>query len=289
MAAPIATTNDLSLKTPTEHISHWKEKGADLLLERGPNLVGAIIVLVAGFLLARFVVRMLTRWLEKRQMDPPVRMLLQRITWLLIMALFIMIALGTLGIAVGPLIALMSVAGVGVGLAMQGVLSNLVAGLLIIFTKPFRVGEYIEIIGCQGQVSVVDLFNTVLVHPDKSRVVIPNRKIVGEVLHNYGSIRQQDIQVGVSYRTDLAQAIAVIRQVLAGSPRVLKDPEPVVAVASFADSSINLAVRPWVNVSEFGQARTEIHLAIAEAFRQHRIEIPFPQRDVHLIPAPPAS
>jgi len=289
MAAQNTDTNAVALKTPVEHIAHWKEKAADFVIERGPNLIGAIVVLVAGFLLARFVVRGLARWLENRQMDPPVRMLLQRITWLLIMALFLMIALGTLGIAVGPLIALMSVAGVGIGLAMQGVLSNLVAGLLIIFTKPFRVGEYIQIIGCHGQVTIIDLFNTVLIHADKSRVIIPNRKIVGEVLHNFGTLRQHDISVGVSYSTNLTEAIRVVRDVLARNPRVLKDPEPVVVVATFADSSINLAVKPWVAVSDFSSTGNEVKLAIIDAFRQHRIEIPFPQRDVHLIPAPPAG
>jgi small conductance mechanosensitive channel len=289
MAAPNTDTNAVVLKTPVEQIGYWKEKAGDFLIERGPNAIGAIVVLAAGLLLARFVARALARWLELRQMDPPVRMLLQRVTWLLIMALFGMIALGTLGIAVGPLIALMSVAGVGVGLAMQGVLSNLVAGLLIIFTKPFRVGEYVQIIGCHGQVSMVDLFNTVLIHPDKSRVVIPNRKIVGEVLHNFGSIRQHDITVGVSYSTDLPRAIGVVRQVLAQNPRVLQDPEPVVIVSAFGDSSINLAVRPWAKVSEFSAVGNEVRLGVVEAFRQHRIDIPFPQRDVHLIPPPPAG
>lgn len=289
MAAANTDTNALLLKTPVEQIGHWKEKAGDFLIEHGPNVIGAVVVLAAGLLLARFVARALARWLELRQMEPPVRMLLQRVTWLLIMALFGMIALGTLGIAVGPLIALMSVAGVGVGLAMQGVLSNLVAGLLIIFTKPFRVGEYVQIIGCHGQVSMIDLFNTILIHPDKSRVVIPNRKLVGEVLHNFGSIRQHDITVGVSYSTDLPRAIGVVRQVLAQNPGVLQEPEPVVVVAAFGDSSISLAVRPWAKVSEFSAVGNEVRLGVVAAFRQHRIDIPFPQRDVHLIPPPPAG
>src|SRR2546425_11371248 len=148
-------------------------------------LLGAVIILAAGFILARIVCRLLQSWLEKREMEPPVRMLLTRVTWLMIMALFFMVALGTLGIAVGPLIAMLGVAGVGIGLAMQGVLGNLVSGLLIIFTKPFRVGEYIEIGGNYGQVIDIELFSTTLIHSDKSRVVIPNRKISGEILHNY--------------------------------------------------------------------------------------------------------
>jgi small conductance mechanosensitive channel len=177
----------------------------------------------------------------------------------------------------------MSVAGVGIGLAMQGVLGNLVAGLVIIFTKPFRVGEYVEIAGCYGQVSVVELFNTTLLHPDRSRVVIPNRKIVGEILHNYGTIRQHDIKVGVSYNANLTTAISVINEILAKNPRVLKDPAPVVAISGFGDSSIDIDVRPWSPLSEFGPAAAEIKLGIVDAFRARKIEIPFPQREIRVI------
>ncbi|MBK7998861.1 MAG: mechanosensitive ion channel [Verrucomicrobia bacterium] len=274
-----------TIASATQQISQIKEKGIDFLYQRGPNLLGAIIILVAGYMVARFLCRLLGKWLEKRHLEPPVRMLLTRLVWLVIMALFVMVALGTLGIAVGPLIALMSVAGVGVGLAMQGVLSNLVAGLLIIFTKPFRVGEYIEIIGCAGQVNTIDMFTTVLVHPDRSRVVIPNRKIVGEVLHNYGNIRQQNISIGVAYSTNLPAAIAVINQVLIANPRVLKDVPPVVVVGAFADSSIEILVKPWTSVNDFGLAAAEIKLAILESFRSSKIEIPFPQREIRVLNA----
>jgi small conductance mechanosensitive channel len=210
-------------------------------------------------------------------------MLLTRVTWLVIMALFFMVALGTLGIAVGPLIALMSVAGVGVGLAMQGVLGNLVSGLLIIFTKPFRIGEYIEVAGNYGQVSVIELFSTTLVHPDRSRVVIPNRKLSGEILHNYGTIRQHDITVGVAYNTNLTAALAVINEILVRNPRVLKDPAPAVAVSSFGNSSIEIAVKPWSTVQDLGPAGAEIRLAIVDAFRERKIEIPFPQMEVRMV------
>lgn len=272
-----------TIANASQQISQLKEKGMTFLFEKGPNLIGAVVILIAGFMLARFLCKFLGKTLERRHLEPPVRMLLTRIAWLVIMALFVMVALGTLGIAVGPLIALMSVAGVGVGLAMQGVLSNLVAGLLIILTKPFRVGEYIQIIGCSGQVNTIDLFTTVLLHPDRSRVVIPNRKIVGEVLHNYGTIRQHDISVGVSYSTNLPAAIALINQLLAANPRVLKDVPPVVAVGQFADSSIEILVKPWTSVNDFGNASAEIKLAIVDAFRASNVEIPFPQREIRLL------
>ena len=271
------------LASAVDQISQLKTEAIRFASDKGPGLLGAIVILIAGFVLARIICRLLGIWLEGRHLEPPVRMLLTRVTWLIIMALFVMVALGTMGIAVGPLIALMSVAGVGIGLATQGVLGNLVAGLVIIFTKPFRVGEYIEIIGCNGQVTVVDLFTTVLLHPDRSKVVIPNRKIVGEVLHNYGTIRQHDIKVGVAYHADLTLALAVINEVLARNAKLLKDPAPVVAVSSFGDSSIDIAVKPWSAVNDFGPAAAEIRLAIVDAFRARKIDIPFPQREIRVI------
>jgi small conductance mechanosensitive channel len=184
---------------------------------------------------------------------------------------------------VTALIAGVSVAGVGVGLALQGVLGNLVAGLTIIFTKPFRVGEWIEIAGVSGQVTKIELFSTTLVHTDQSRVVIPNRKIVGEILHNYGNVRQLDLSVGVAYGTNLSDATAIVRRVLAANPRVLTEPAPVVGVTMLADSSINIAIRPWIKVGDYVLAQGEINQAIAEQLRAASISIPFPQREVRLL------
>ena len=271
------------LASASGQLSQLKTEGIRFLADKGPALLGAIVILIAGFIFARLVCRLMGKWFEGRHMEPPVRMLLTRVTWLIIMALFLMVAIGTLGIAIGPLIALMSVAGVGVGLAMQGVLGNLVSGLLIIFTKPFRVGEYIEVVGNYGQVSAIELFSTKLLHADRSHVVIPNRKISGEILHNYGTIRQHDITVGVAYDTNLTAAIGVINEILAHNPRVLKDPAPAVAVSSFGSSSIDISVKPWSPIHELGPAAAEIRLAIVDAFRARKIEIPFPQMEVRMV------
>jgi small conductance mechanosensitive channel len=166
---------------------------------------------------------------------------------------------------------------------MQHVLSNLVAGLTIIFTKPFRVGEFVELVGESGQVSMVALFTTTLVHTDQSRIVIPNRKIVGEILHNYGTIRQLDLSVGVAYNTNMTEALAHVRRILAANPRVLKQPVPVVGITSLGDSAVTVAVKPWVQVDDFVPAVAELNHAILEQFRLNRIEIPFPQREIKLL------
>jgi small conductance mechanosensitive channel len=184
------------------------------------------------------------------------------------------------------LVTVIGVAGVGIGLAVQGVLGDLVAGLAIVFTKPFRFGEYIEIAGVQGQVTNIDLCSVTLLHTDHSRVVVPNRKIVGDILHNYGHIRQLDMTVGVAYGTDINHALLVVRDVLARNARVLKEPVPVVGVTMLADSSINIAVKPWTGVPDYNPATAEIYQDIVDQFRANKIEIPFPQREVRMLNNP---
>ena len=177
------------------------------------------------------------------------------------------------------------VAGLGVGIALQGVLGNLVAGLSIILTKPFRVGEWISIVGVCGQVSSIELFATTLLHPDQSRVIIPNRKIVGEILHNHGTMRQLELTVGVSYATDLPKALAAARETLLANSRVLKTPAPTVGIASLGDSAINLALGPWVAVPDYAPAQGELYQSVVERFRTAGIEMPSPQREIRLLGA----
>src|SRR5260370_376522 len=215
-----------------------KERIANYVEKHGPALLGAIVILTIGFFVARWLGRLAMHWLNRKEMalEPPVRMLIVRVLRLLVFVFPLVIAAGTAGVDVTALVASIGVAGVGVGLAMQGVLSNVVAGLTIIFTKPFRVGEYIELLGTHGQVTAIELFTTKLIHADRSRVVIPNRKIVGEVLHNYGTMRQLDLSVGVGYATNVVDAVAVVREILNQNPRVLKEPVAVVWVTSLGDS-----------------------------------------------------
>ena len=266
-----------------QNIAAWKGKLIEYTISHSGALLSAIIVVAAGFLVARWLGKLLDRWLVRKAMEPPLRALLVRLARLLILALALVVALGTAGMDVTALIAGVGVAGVGVGLAMQGILSNLLAGLTIIFTKPYRVGEYIEIVGVQGQVTNIELNSTTLVHADRSRVVVPNRKIVGEILHNYGHIRQLGLTVGVGYGTDLNTALALVRSVLDRNPRVLKDPAPVIGIAALADSSINISIGPWSAVADYGQVQAELYQAVVEQFAAGRIQIPFPQREVRLL------
>ena len=264
-------------------VNQIKATALDLGMKFGPKLIVAILIIVAGVFVARWVGRMFLGMLERFDLEPPVRELLVRIAKGVVIGLFAIMALQNLGVELLPLIAGLGVAGAGVALAMQGVLGNMVAGLTIIFTKPFRVGEYISIVHEEGQVATISLFSTVLTHPDQSRVVIPNRKIVGEILHNYGRVRQLDIVVGVAYDTDVNLALAAVQEVVDGSSRVLKDPAPLIQIKVLADSSINIAVKPWVSVDDFGPANGEINKAVLEIFRARHIVIPFPQREVRML------
>lgn len=264
-------------------LQHAKEKMVDLSLQYGPKALAALLVMIVGFFVARWVAGLFQRWLGKMELEPPVKALLLRLVRAFVLLLFFLVALQNLDVQLLPLIAGLGVAGAGIAFAMQGVLGNLFAGLTIIFTKPFRVGEYVSMVGVEGRVEAIELFNTKLSHPDLSRVVVPNRKIVGEILHNYGQIRQLDVIVGVAYSTDLNAALAAVGDVLNQNPRLLKEPVPVVRVATLANSSINIMVKPWVNVPDYGPASGEVNKAIVEEFRARNISIPFPQREVRLL------
>jgi len=271
------------MAAPAETIDQIRTTAIDLALKFGPKLLAALIILAVGYLVGRQIARWLERALLHLEMEPPVRSLIVRIARVVISLLFVIMAMQNLGVELLPLVAGLGVAGAGVALAMQGLLGNLFAGLTIILTKPFRIGEYIGIVGEEGTVETITLFQTTLTHPDRSRVVIPNRKIVGEILHNYGKIRQVDVTVGVAYDTELNQALTLIQEVLAENTRVLHDVEPVIRISQLADSSVNIAVKPWVGVPDHGPAAGEINKSIVEAFREHGIVIPYPQREVRLL------
>ncbi len=255
----------------------------DLAVRYGFQVLGALLILAGGFLLAGWTGKVAQRWLAHHDLEPPVRMLIVRLAKGVVLLFTAIVALDKFGVQVGPLIAGVGVVGLGVGLAMQGVLTNVFAGLTIIFTKPYRVGEYIEVVGVHGQVSIITLFSTTLTHLDQSLVVIPNGKIVGEILHNYGTMKQLVLSVGVAYDTNLSEAIGAVRRVLDRSPRVLKEPAPLVGVGALGDSAITLTVQPWVRVDGVVQAQGELYQALVEECRACDIAIPFPQREVRLL------
>ena len=270
-----------SLATPLE----WKARLENYFEDHGSSFLTALIILVIGFFIARWLGRAARRWLARAELElePPIQMLGARLIRFLVFVFALLIAADTAGIHVTALLTGLGVAGVGVGLAMQSVLGNLMAGLNIIFTRPFRIGEYVELLGVQGRVKNIDLFSTTLLNGDRSEIIIPNNKIVGEILRNYGQIRQLSLSVGVSYGTDLNVVLATVRGVLEKNPRVLKDPAPGVGISLLADSSISVGISPWTTVADYGAAQTEIYQAVLESFRAKNIGIALPQREVRLL------
>jgi small conductance mechanosensitive channel len=257
----------------------------DLAIRFGPKLLTAILIMTAGVFVANWVGKALLKALYRLELEPPVRMLFTRMARVIVVLSFGILALQNLGVELLPLIAGLGVAGAGIALALQGVLSNVVAGLTIIFTKPYRVGEYVAVVGVEGEVDTISLFSTTLHHPDQSRVVVPNRKVVGEILQNYGKIRQAQITVGIAYESDLRAALQLITEVVKSNSRVLAEPPPVVQAAALAESAIQICLKPWVAVTDFGAIVGELNLSVVEELRRRGIGIPFPQREIRMLAA----
>jgi small conductance mechanosensitive channel len=277
------------MNSQLDPLAHAKDTLVDLAIRFGPKLLVAILIMTVGIIVAGWVARIADRGLNRLDLEPPVRQLLTRVMRVVVVGLFAIMALQNLGVELVPLIAGLGVAGAGIALATQGVLSNMVAGLTIIFTKPYRVGEYIAIAGVEGQVEAITLFNTALTHPDRSRIIVPNRKVVGEILHNYGRIRQSEIRVGVAYESNLPLALSTIRDLVQANPHVLAEPTPVIQVITLADSAVQIAVKPWVAVADYGTVAGELNLSLVEQLRQRGISIPYPQREVRLIGGRPSA
>ena len=260
-----------------------KATAIDMGVKFGPKLVVAAIIVLVGYMAGRWAGAMVGRLLLRFKLEAPVRQLLARVVQIFVFVLFAIMAMQNLGVELLPLVAGLGVAGAGVALALQGVLGNIVAGLTIIFTQPFHVGDYISIGDEEGEVLDINLFTTTLGHLDRSKVIIPNRKIVGEILHNCGQIRRLALSVGIAYGSDVNAALRLIHDILSANPRILQTPAPVVGVAKLADSSVSLNINPWVAVPDFEVATSEINKSVLEVFRAQNIAIPFPQREVRMV------
>lgn len=266
-----------------QSLDQVKASALDMAVRFGPKLFAAIVILVIGYFVGGWVGRLLDRLLLRLNLESLVRVLLVRMLRLLVLALFAIVALQNLGIELLPLVAGMGIAGAGIALAMQGILGNVAAGLTIMFTRPFHVGDYISIAHEEGEVLDIRLLSTTLGHTDLSKVVIPNRKIVGEILHNYGRIRRLDIKVGIAYGTDVDTALSLVSDILRVHPRVLQDPAPAFGVTQLAESHVTVSIAPWVEVPDYETAITEVNKTILDTFRARSIGIAAPQREVRML------
>ena len=258
----------------------------DLLVRYSFQVLAALAVLAAGLLCARAAGRFIERSLKKTPIEAHLQRLMVRAGKGLVILFTIVVALDKFGIQVTALVAGISVAGIAGGFALQGILGNLAAGVSIMLSRHFRIGDYIEIGNVKGQVQSIELSMTVLRTLDGARVIVPNRRIVGEIIYNFTAERRVPLSVEVSYQADLDTAVSAVREVLAANPLVLKDPSPEVGITRLADSGIEITLRPWCKAEDFWRVHYEIYRAILDRFRERQIEIPCPQREVRLLNAP---
>ncbi|MGQ0652651.1 MAG: mechanosensitive ion channel family protein [Betaproteobacteria bacterium] len=265
----------------------WTDQLVDMGFKFGPKVLAAVVILAAGWAAGGWAARGSRRMLGRLHLEPPVRSLIEKAIRVFVLALFAILALQNLGIELLPLIAGLGIAGAGVALALQGVLGNMVAGLTILFTRPFRVGDYISIVKEEGEVLDIKLSSTTLGHADRSQVVIPNRKIVGEILHNYGRIRQVSIEIVVAYHADLPGTLAALEKLVLDNPKVLRDPAPGIGIARLTETGVAIAVKPWSALPDHGAATSDLNRAIVALLNQRSVAMPVALREIRVLPAAP--
>lgn len=250
----------------------------------GLQIIAAIVVFIVGRWLARRISNLIERGLTRADTDPTLVGFFRNIVYFGLLTLVIIAAVGQLGVQTTSFIAILGAAGLAVGLALQGSLANFAAGVLMIIFRPFKAGDFIEAAGTAGSVEEIQLFTTTLKTPDNKTIIIPNAQVTGSTITNYSArdTRRLDLVFGVSYTDDLDKVKRVIKEVLAEEKRLLEDPEPLIGLLKLGDSSVDFAVRPWVNSSDYWPVFFALQEAMKKRFDREGISIPFPQRDVHL-------
>ncbi|EKO3662687.1 small-conductance mechanosensitive channel MscS [Vibrio metschnikovii] len=265
-------------------VNSWLTNNSDLFIQYGVNIISAILILFIGNIIVKTIAGSLANVLMKKEMDKAVVDFIQGIVRYTLFIIVLVAALSRIGVQTASVVAIIGAAGLAVGLALQGSLSNFAAGVLIVAFRPFKSGDYIEVAGTAGSVDSIHIFQTILKTPDNKMVVLPNSAVVNGAIVNYShhATRRVDLLIGVSYKSDLNKTKQVLRDVVERDPRVLKDPAVRVEVHQLGDSSINFIVRPWVESADYWPVYWELTHKIKEALDENGIEIPFPQMDVHL-------
>ncbi|MEZ8742548.1 small-conductance mechanosensitive channel MscS [Photobacterium swingsii] len=280
----VDTITENELTSGVLNAGTWVADNQDLLIQYAVNLVSALLILFIGNLIVKGIANGVAKVLRKKNMDDAVVEFLHSLVRYLLFVIVLIAALGRLGVQTASVVAVIGAAGLAIGLALQGSLSNFAAGVLIVSFRPFKSGDYVEIGGVAGSVESIQIFSTVLKTPDNKMVVVPNGSVIGSPITNYSrhATRRIDYVIGVSYDADLKKTKEVLSRVVAAEPRVLKDPETTVGVVALADSSVNFVVRPWVKTEDYWGVYFDLLQAIKEELDKENIGIPFPQMDLHL-------
>ncbi|MBW1786768.1 MAG: mechanosensitive ion channel [Deltaproteobacteria bacterium] len=250
----------------------------------GIKVIGAIIILILGRIAAGIVRRFVRRLLGRANTDPSIISFVGSLAYFLILTFTVLAALAKFGIQTAAFVAILGAAGFAVGFALQGSLANFAAGVLILVLRPYRVGDVIEAAGVVGAVKEIKLFTTVMATPDNIKIMVPNGKIFGDTIKNITAFdtRRVDMVMGIGYSSDIQKAYDVMADIMKADERILEDPAPQIAVSELADSSVNLVVRPWVKKEDYWGVKFDLTRKFKEAFDEVGIEIPFPQRVVHM-------
>ena len=256
---------------------------AEFLVRYSFQIVGAIIILLIGFKLAGWLGRLVIGFCEKHDLDITLSKFLGNVVKVLVLTFVIIIAIGKFGISIAPFIAALGALAFGSSFALQGPLSNYGAGLSIILSRPFIVGNTISVQGVSGVVDEIRLAATILSTEDGEQITIPNKHIVGEITLNSFENRIVESIVGISYGDDPQKAVDVLTETLAGIPEVVQDPPPQIGLDEFGDSSINIGLRYWVETKKYFQSKYKVNMAIHQSLAKAGISIPFPQREVRML------
>jgi small conductance mechanosensitive channel len=261
------------VQTMTELATNW-----------GLKILGAIVVLIVGRIIAGWLRRIARKGLQRAEVDATLVPFITKLLYYLVLAFVVIAVLGVFGVQTASLVAVLGAAGLAVGLALQGTLSNFAAGVMLLFFRPFRVGDYVDTGGTAGSVEEIGVFATTLKSPDNVKIVVPNSKVYGEIIKNFNGFdtRRIDLVVGISYDDDIGTAIETIRSIVAADERVLAEPEATIAVSNLGDSSVDLVVRPWCAGSDYWNLRFDLTRRFKEGLEAAGCSIPYPQTDVHL-------
>lgn len=261
-----------------------QEKGMNLGIELGIKLVTALAIFFVGRIAIRLAVSGIRKVMQRQNVDKTLETFLCNLTSSALLVVVIIAAIGALGIQTTSFIAIFGAAGLAVGLALQGSLSNFASGVLIILFRPYRVGDFIEAAGIAGSVEELHILSTIFKTSNNIRIIVPNSQIMNSIITNYSTndTRRIDMVVGVSYSDDLDKVRKTLEDLFAAEERILDDPKPTIAVSELADSSVNFIVRPWTKASDYSSVKCDLTEAIKKRFDKEGISFPFPQQDVHL-------
>jgi small conductance mechanosensitive channel len=248
------------------------------------NIIGAILIFIVGKWLSRKIANLLAKLMEKSDVDHTLINFLTNLIYYTLVVLVVIAAVGRLGVNTTSFLTIVGAAGLAVGLALKDSLSNFAAGVMLVLFRPFTIGDVVSTAGITAKVEKITIFNTLFCTPDNQLVIVPNNKIISDIITNINvkDTRRIDFVVGISYSDDMTQAKTILERLAGEDSRILKDPATTIAVAELADSSVNLVFRPWVKTSDYWDVKFDLTEKIKNALDEAGISIPFPQQDVHL-------